>query len=255
MRNSDRDWEAFGATEPYFAVLTDPKFRRASLDEAARDEFFAGGDSQIAQHLEVVRTHVDPSFSPRRALEFGCGVGRLLIPLAGRVEQVVGVDVSASMLEEAKRNCTARSVSNAELVSSDDALSQVRGEFDLIYSLIVFQHILPQRGEVILERLLSHLREGAVAVLHFTYANPLSPLKRLEEWTRANVPFGHEIANAISGDEYDAPLMQMNDYDIGRLFSIFERAGCNRAYLELTNHGGYLGAIFFLQRRRGDQTA
>lgn len=249
MRNTDRDWERFGATDPYFAVLTDPKFRRGRIDDEARDEFFASGDHQIEDLFQVIRGSVDSSFAPRRALEFGCGVGRLLIPLSRRVDSVVGIDVSASMLEEARKNCAARSVSNVELALSDDALSQVHGEFDLVYSLIVFQHIPPRRGEVILERLLSHLRAGAVAVLHFTYASPFSPLKRVEQWARSRIPYGHEVANLLSGSDPKAPLMQMNDYDLRRLFAILERAGCDRAYVELTNHGGFLGAIFFVRKR------
>jgi SAM-dependent methyltransferase len=43
------------------------------------------------------------SFNPASVLDAGCGTGRVAIELARRGVEVVGVDVDASMLAEAKR--------------------------------------------------------------------------------------------------------------------------------------------------------
>jgi 2-polyprenyl-3-methyl-5-hydroxy-6-metoxy-1,4-benzoquinol methylase len=37
-------------------------------------------------------------FAPRRVLDFGCGVGRVTLPLARRVDAVVAIDIADSML-------------------------------------------------------------------------------------------------------------------------------------------------------------
>ena len=71
--------------------------------------------------LSNIHKHLDPGFQPINALDFGCGVGRLVIPLAKISTSAVGIDVSESMLAEARKNCELNSVHNIDLVKSDDA--------------------------------------------------------------------------------------------------------------------------------------
>src|SRR5882762_1792622 len=104
LRNdSNSDWERFGRDEPYFGVLLDEKFRLRNLTPQALEEFFASGEAHVERVFRTIVRHLDPDFAPATALEFGCGVGRVLVPLARRCPSVVGVDVSASMLAEARR--------------------------------------------------------------------------------------------------------------------------------------------------------
>src|SRR6267378_5944561 len=93
------DWNTLGETEPYFAVLTEDRFLREQMLDDDRDAFFASGDTDIAQILDLI-----PDFKPRSALDFGCGVGRLTRALAKRVERVAGVDAAPSMLRLAREN-------------------------------------------------------------------------------------------------------------------------------------------------------
>ena len=96
--------------------------------------------------MEVCKRHLDPSFSPKSVLDFGCGTGRLVIPLAEIADYVLGLDVSESMLWEARKNCKAHALNNVQLLKSDDTLSCLDGCFDFIHSFIVFQHIPVKRG-------------------------------------------------------------------------------------------------------------
>src|SRR4051812_23982259 len=98
--NSDQAWENYGRLDPYYGVLTDAKFRKENLTSERLAEFFGTGESHVANLLENVRDHVG-SFPAGCALDFGCGVGRLLLPFARRFQRVVGVDISPSMLTAA----------------------------------------------------------------------------------------------------------------------------------------------------------
>src|SRR5580704_8517953 len=91
---TDAEWEKWGQRDPYFGVLTDNRFRQKRLTADTKAEFFASGARDIDHVFQVCREHICPDFRPRSALDFGCGVGRLVIPLAALVEHVVGVDVS-----------------------------------------------------------------------------------------------------------------------------------------------------------------
>ena len=152
VNDSDRDWERFGESDPYFAVLTAPEFH-GRLAAPEREKFFESGETHIDAVFSVIRDRLDGSFNPTRALDFGCGVGRLLLPLAARCKEVTGVDVSRSMLAEARRNCDAAGAPQVRLLLSDDNLTAVNGAFEFIHSYIVLQHIPVARGERIIRGL------------------------------------------------------------------------------------------------------
>src|SRR5215210_1486107 len=134
-RNSDAAWERYGKFDPYFGVCTQDKYRTENLGESELEEFFRSGEEFINLLLSTTRERLDSSFQPTRALDFGCGVGRLTIPLAKMVAHVVGVDISDGMINEARNNCLRNDVlAKVELVKSDDRLTKVRGTFDFVVS-------------------------------------------------------------------------------------------------------------------------
>ena len=163
---TDSAWEAWGQKDPYYGVITNPKFRKSALTAEARKEFFESGHVHTDYVMLMIRQHVDPSFLPQSVLDFGCGVGRLVVPFAKLATQVVGMDVSSAMLLEARRNCDEQAISNVELLMSDDELATLGQTFDLIHSYIVFQHIPPDRGRTIFGKLLSHIAGGGVGAIH-----------------------------------------------------------------------------------------
>src|SRR5215204_1073046 len=101
---SDAVWERYGRLDPYFGVLNKEPYKSENLDASALEKFFRSGEEDVRSFLKVAQEHFDSGFQPTRALDFGCGVGRLTIPLAGVCSRVVGVDVAPSMLEEAQKN-------------------------------------------------------------------------------------------------------------------------------------------------------
>jgi SAM-dependent methyltransferase len=246
--NTDKAWERLGRADPYYGVLSRPVFRSAGVEGDARREFFRSGEEHVETWLSVVRQHLSPGFAPRRALDFGCGVGRVAIPLARRVPEVVGLDVSAPMLQEAERNCERAGVRNVTLARSDDGLSGLTGEFDFVHSFIVFQHIPPTRGEAIVDRLIRHLAPGGVGALHFTYAKRIPRWKRIALEVRKSVPLAHNVANLLQRRPFGYPLMQMNDYDLNRLMRVLQDRGCHRVHLRFSDHGGFLGVVLFFQK-------
>ena len=86
-RDTDRDWTWIADSLPYFGVLSNDKFINPTPDSLA--EFFATGDRDVEQTLGMIRRRFG-DFTPRSALDFGCGVGRLLIPMAKRTGRAAG---------------------------------------------------------------------------------------------------------------------------------------------------------------------
>ncbi|HEY6089488.1 MAG TPA: class I SAM-dependent methyltransferase [Gemmatimonadaceae bacterium] len=246
--DSDRDWERFGKTDPYFAVLTAPQYH-GELSDSDRAEFFRSGETHVDQVLSIIRGRLDAGFAPARALDFGCGVGRLLIPLAARCREVTGVDVSPAMLAEARRNCDNAGASQVRLLPSDDELSAVKGEFDFVHSYIVLQHVPVRRGEQLVQELAKRLAPNGVGVFHVTYAQASNrPLSRVLYWARMRVPGAHWALNDARGRPAGAPLMQINRYSVTRLLDILRRNGCSEVYVRFSDHQGYLGVLLFARK-------
>lgn len=247
---TDAEWEKWGRKDPYFGVITDDKFRSHEITEEAKEEFFKTGRIHINHVMEVCRQHIDPSFSPKRALDFGCGTGRLVIPLAEIAGHVVGLDVSESMLKEAFKNCDKHPVMNVSLLKSDDNLSCLDGCFDFIHSFIVFQHISVDRGRRIFRNLLDHLEDGGICAVQFTYSKvnfakshgmppqELTVVKMLKKLKRL-------VRRLL---KWMDPEMQMNPYNANEIFFLIQSLGIRNFYTEFTDHGGELGIFLYFQK-------
>lgn len=153
-------WETHGRDDPLWAILAEPGKRGGRWDLS---EFFATGREEIARLMErLEELGVTPS---GRALDFGCGFGRLTEALADRYDEVDGVDVSESMVEGARRNSTHLGRARYH-VNVTDSLAMFEDEtFDLVHSSIVLQHV----GRLLARRYIAEfvrvLRRGGV--LHF----------------------------------------------------------------------------------------
>ncbi len=271
--DTDCDWEHFGRTEPYWAVSTKEQFRRENLDSRSLAEFFAGGGKHVDWVLEVVRRRVDAGFVPRMALDFGCGVGRLTLPLARKCESVVGVDVSEGMLREARAQAEAQGLTNVRFVRGDDDLSAVEAGYDFMISHIVFQHIPCDRGQRLLQRLVDLLADGGVGAVHLTYSKRVFDAELFDAWPAAAPAYSGrpltELRKSWSawvrvlrrrfrkrrtkgGGTNDVP-MQMNPYTLNPLLHLLQRAGVRRMHVEFTDHGGDYGLVLFF-RKSADET-
>lgn len=249
MNNTDASWRKYGEIEPYFGVLSDPKFERKNLTDESLHAFFESGQEHVRHIFQILQKKIDPDFKPTRALDYGCGVGRVVVPLAGLLREVVGVDIAEGMLSEAASNCRARGLSNVSFALADDALSSILGPFDLIHSFIVLQHIPAERGLVIISELLDRLADDGIAVIHIPYLRDVPRLKRLVDWARARSTLVHYAANIFKGRPVRRPLMQMNKYNLSLFFAILQKKYCVIRYVEFLNHAGNLGGIFYIQKQ------
>ena len=73
-------------------------------------------------------------------LEIGCGVGRLLRPLAARAARVVGVDIAPAMVEQGR--ALLADLPHVSLHVTQGRFDSIAdASLDLVYSFAVFQHI------------------------------------------------------------------------------------------------------------------
>ncbi len=120
----------------------DARFYIASGAAGTDAEFRASGHREV-EDVVLDGIRLSPSAS---ALEIGCGIGRLLVPLAPRVSRAYGVDISPAMIEKSKGFIA--DAPNVTTWVTDGSLAPIPdASLDFVFSYIVFQHI-PDRAPV-----------------------------------------------------------------------------------------------------------
>lgn len=153
-------WDLHARRDPLWAVLSDSG--KAGRQWALR-EFMATGEREISvlfHHLERIGIAV-----PRgRALDFGCGIGRLTQAIGRRFTTVLGIDISPRMVALAGRLNQHPTGVDYRVHDSPDisALSSI--PFDFIYSNIVLQHIEPAAASDYLRSFVRGLSTGGMLV-------------------------------------------------------------------------------------------
>jgi 2-polyprenyl-3-methyl-5-hydroxy-6-metoxy-1,4-benzoquinol methylase len=102
-----------------------------------------------------------------RVLDVGCGVGRWSRLLASRGASVTGVDLSPTMIAEARRRASRAGLAGrCRFLVQDLAHLDAGGTHDLILGVTVLQHILdPAALRAAVERLAAHLAPKGRLVL------------------------------------------------------------------------------------------
>ncbi len=240
---TDKEWKKFGKLCPYFGVLSDQKYLPENLSTQSLDDFFESGRTHVKETIGWINDEI-PGFIPERLLDFGCGTGRLTIPFSSFAEQVVGVDVSEEMLSLARKNSLQFKRTNIDFLSLHELLEEEKEGFDLIFSFIVFQHIEKKRGEEILQRLLGLLNPNGLIIIHLTYHfTKNSRAHNFATFLRKNFSVINRVLNWRLGKPQYFPLMLMTNYDLNRVFKIFQTGKFKILSIKYTDHGGHLGLV------------
>lgn len=143
-------------------------YRRSHLEKGSDyDEALATGpfDRYMArQEARMALAIVDRLF-PRgvpRYLDFACGTGRIISSLESRAERAYGVDVSPTMLAEAKRKCRKAEFLQRDITRDEFTL----GDFDLVTSFRFFGNAQDQLRTEVLAALYRALKPGGYLLIN-----------------------------------------------------------------------------------------
>ncbi|MCU1497356.1 MAG: hypothetical protein JWM47_1309 [Acidimicrobiales bacterium] len=164
LATQHRVWEDWARADPLWAILSEPEHKGGTWDLEA---FFARGRlhvdlvlDELAQRGLEVRTG--------RALDFGCGVGRLTQALGAVFDRTDGVDISETMVSLAGDHnrlgdrCQYHVNRAADLALFPDAT------FDFVFSMIVLQHVAPATATDYIAEFGRVLAPGGIAVFDMT---------------------------------------------------------------------------------------
>lgn len=155
-----KNWEIFGRTDALWSILTVPGKEGNRWEP---NEFFETGRQEINGLLENLKS-LGSIPNRGKALDFGCGVGRLSQAMAEHFQFVCGVDIAEAMIAKAEHFNKFRDVCIYRINTEDNLLIFNDEEFDFIYSNIVLQHMKPVYSKKYIAEFIRVLKKGGLLV-------------------------------------------------------------------------------------------
>lgn len=160
LRQLSRTWDDFGRRDPLWAILSHDDKRGNRWD---LQEFLQTGRKEIEEALAYV-TKIQPGLPRQRALDFGCGVGRLSQALAEHFEKVDGIDIAESMICQAREINSHGAACRYHHSTAPDLGMFPAQSFDFLYSNLTLQHLPPTLAHSYIRELCRLLRTGGALV-------------------------------------------------------------------------------------------
>jgi len=186
LLNLQKNWDAFGKTDPLWAILTDPTKRGGKWN---LEEFLQTGVREIADVFKYLET-LKVSVPSNRALDFGCGVGRLTQALSSRFDECWGVDIAPSMINSANKLNRCPDRCHYYLNEKSDLSYFPAEHFDFIYSKIVLQHMEHVYSKAYIKEFLRILSPNGVLIFQIPDGPARPPVddRRRSKLTKALPP-------------------------------------------------------------------
>jgi SAM-dependent methyltransferase len=171
LKHVKETFEEAGRTDPMYAVLTVHDRRGGKWDPV---EFFARGKKEIDAVLAYT-AGAGITIARNDAFDFGCGVGRLTQALGDHFARVTGVDISSSMVEEARRHNRHGDRVRYQVNDVPDLRAFGDASFDLVYSNITLQHVPPEPALAYIKEFVRIIRPGGTAIFQVRIGRLVRP--------------------------------------------------------------------------------
>lgn len=225
LETLSRTWDSLGHSNPMWAILTTPENR----EHWDPDEFFRTGQEDIATEFAYIES-LGVELRHGKALDFGCGLGRLTQPLADRFDEAVGVDIAASMIEGARAANQRGSRCRFVLNERDDLTIFADNEFDFVFSFLVLQHMPPSLAERYMREFVRILKPGGIAYFQMTEYSR-NPLQRFL-MKHAPVESAFWLLRHRS-----RPPFKMHGRDLDEIVAVLEGAGAHVVGVRTESYG------------------
>ncbi len=168
LKSLQKNWDKFGEMDPLWSILTMPDKKG---NKWQIEEFFATGMQEINIMMNFIKS-LDRAVQFRRALDFGCGIGRLSQSLAHYFEEVHGIDIAPSMIRLARKYNRYSDKCIYHLNEKDNLSVFSNNSFDFIYSNITLHHMEPKYIKKYLREFVRVLEYKGLLVFHLLGEKP-----------------------------------------------------------------------------------
>lgn len=158
-----RTWTLLGTDRPHWSVLSSEDFLPEKI-AGHQSAFYASGSTDADLIVRALARHgLEPAMFAR-LVEYGCGVGRVTPHLARHFAEVLAIDISESHIAMAADAVRQAGSQNVRFELARPPVFGMTDTFDLWFSYIVLQHNPPPVIAQLLQRALSLLAPGGLAI-------------------------------------------------------------------------------------------
>ena len=250
LKELKENWNEFGRIDPLSSI-----FRPDQKGEKWQpEEFFELGREEVEILMRDIAS-LGFNLSPIKALDFGCGVGRITQALAPYFDEVYGIDIAPSMIELAKRYNRYAHKCIYLLNETDDLRLFGNDHFTFVYSTLTLQHMEPRYSKNYLREFLRILAPRGLLVFQQPSERRIRTedqkfLKRLKRSIQSMVPqpllnsyyrikgidLGQELEGQPKMEMYALPqeeVVQLLEGQGGRLLRISENQSSGPHWVSL----------------------
>jgi len=160
LKSLGKNWDEFGKKDPLLFILFDENRRSEAW---GKSEFFNTGEHEIKDVVDYLKA-LKTVLTRKRALDFGCGIGRTTQALTKYFDYVYGVDIAPSMIKQAKKYAGKNKKCIYYLNKESHLKLFQENYFDFIYSNITLQHMESQYAKSYIAEFMRILNKGGVLV-------------------------------------------------------------------------------------------
>jgi len=240
-RELDENWDKFAQSDATWAIL---KVSGRNQDRWSIDRFFESGRAEIESVMNLVGK-LGINHGTESALDFGCGIGRLTQAIAVHFNTCLGIDVSHSMISQAR---THNRMGERCVFKINRGLT-LRGipdeSFDFIYTCRVLQHMKRELSKEYIIEFTRTLRPGGV--LAFQVPSSVVSWKASLMRSMANSSHLRKLGELYSKLRYGvSAVMEMHCIERGIVEKLLEDGGCRLVHAERTDAAGsgYLDFLY-----------
>jgi ubiquinone/menaquinone biosynthesis C-methylase UbiE len=217
IKELKKHWDALAEIDPMFFILSKPGKRGVWN----ADDFFNTGVLEIEDLMKYLNT-VLPHPNTNRALDFGCGIGRLSQALTKYYDTVCGVDISHPMINLANHYNKFGKKCKYYLNDKPNLKTFTDNRFDLIYSNIVLQHMEPQYSKKYIKEFMRILNKDGVAVFQIPHKSKILLNNNYKE----------------KNSDIFIPRMEMHSVEKQEILNIIEDNNCKIVDIVENNDSG-----------------
>ncbi len=205
-------WNELGSRRPFWAV-------RSERWKWQPDRFFRTGVEEVTRLMRNIRS-LGIEHGLEKALDFGCGIGRMTQPLADYFEEVDGVDISPSMISLAREYNRQGDRCKYYLNERTDLKQFPDESFDFVYSGRTLQHLKPELSRAYLREFLRILRPEGLIVFQLTNERLPGVRSLLRSFAPTLLEAFHGLRSKIGW-----PWMEMHSMEHGDVLTLLRESG------------------------------
>ena len=253
-RNTDKDWAKLGLENPYWGVISAPEFNCLTEDSKdLLDRFYKTGEDEVNKLINTIKTKVKYNFEIGSVLDFGSGVGRLLLPFAQKTSNICyGCDISEGMHKKCLARANYLDLNNIKLIQN---LENIKICFSIVNTRIVLQHIHPKRGMGYINKLAELVEDNGIFSLQVTVAREKTLIKHNE--SNFYVFNGDKVEGLFTNIGSDNPSgsISMFDYSLIEIVLLLQKHNFTNMNLETDNMGGHISVHIIACKSNSQKTS